>query len=142
MPLHVWSSVQAFDYDAATHVLTVHLAERTVVPPKDFVIISEHPRVPAQVEVPAKGSTTLNIAVPGSVRRLTPGKGLNRSFEEDPVGQIDRIDINMQHGTEPIASRPGEDPAKFRERLRAHGDVVQTSITPTGETKDISHGKY
>jgi hypothetical protein len=134
--IYVWASVRAFDYDPATHVLSVHLEERTRELPKGIKVISEHPRTPTQVEVQPKSRATINVVLPGSVRRLTPGRGLNRSFEEDPVGPIDQVDINVQYGTERIDYQRGENPSHFRQRLRAHGDVVQAKITPTGEMKD------
>src|SRR5262245_5183336 len=66
VPLHVWTSVQGFDYDTATRVLTVHLAERTRVRPPGITVISEHPRTPQQIEVPPKGRATINLELPGS----------------------------------------------------------------------------
>ena len=54
--IYVWASVRAFDYDPATHVLSVHLEERTRELPKGIKVISEHPRTPTQVEGSAQES--------------------------------------------------------------------------------------
>jgi hypothetical protein len=130
-PLSVWAVCRARQYDASTHVLSVQLAEPPDTLPSNIKMISDHPRVPAQVTVAAKASATIKLQLPGSTRRLTPGQGLGRSFVDDPIGPIDRVDIVIQYATQPISAQAGEAPADFRKRLRAHGEVVRASIAPT-----------
>jgi hypothetical protein len=132
-PLHAWSSMRGYDYDESTHTLTVHLSDASRPEVPGFRIISHHPRPPVQVEVSPGGKGTLEVSIPGSVRRLTPGRGLGQSFEEVPIGQVDRVDINVQHATEPIAARSGESADQFQERLRTHGVVARVSVKPTAQ---------
>jgi hypothetical protein len=132
-PLFVWAECRARSYDASKHVLTVQLAEPVIERPPHIKIISDHPRVPTQVEVEAKSRTKIKLRLPGTVRRLTPGQGLGRSFVDEPVGPIDRVEIRLQYATEPIQNQPGEVSTDLRKRLKAHGDVLQASIEPIAE---------
>src|ERR1700729_3804155 len=63
-PLHVWESPRGYDYDAGTKVLTVHMSEQPLVLPPQIIMISDHPRAPRQVEVPAKGRSTISAQIP------------------------------------------------------------------------------
>jgi hypothetical protein len=130
-PLHVWTDCRARKYDASTHVLALELAELVRTLPPHIKMLSDHPRLPMQVAVNAKSRYTIKLQLPGTVRRLTPGQGLGRSFVDEPIGPIDRVEIAVQYATEPIQYQPREAPADFRKRLRAHGDIVRASITPT-----------
>ena len=50
VPLHVWSSRRAFDFNPATGVLRLDLAEPAEgQPPGMIKKISDHPRVPSQI---------------------------------------------------------------------------------------------
>jgi len=134
-PLHVWTQQRAYSYDASTHVLSVQLAEPEDTLPPNITMLSDHPRVPAQVVVNPKSSAKINLQVPSAIRRLTPGQGVGRSFVEEPIGQIDRVDLQIQHATQPVQYERGESGADFRKRLLAHGDVARATITPTTETQ-------
>ena len=93
-------------------------------------MISDHPRTPVQVVVDteaAPGLTCRFRQLSGAVFR----EGLGMSFLEEPIGQIDRVDLHVQYAGEPIALPVGESPAEHRKRLQAHGQVVRTTITPT-----------
>lgn len=132
-PLHVWSSRRAYDYDAATHVLSIYLTEHTPPLPPGIRMISDHPRTPTLVLVNAKSRGTLDVPVPLTIRRRVPGEGLGMHFVEEPIGQIDKVDLHIQYATEPLQDRPKEDPTEHHKRLQAHGQVVQATITPTGQ---------
>jgi hypothetical protein len=128
-PLHVWASRRDYGYDPATRVLTVYLAEPTRELPPYIKMISDHPRVPAQVVANPKSRATIKVPIPPKINR--PGPPGGPTWVEEPIGRIDHVDIHIQQGTEPIEYRRGENPADFRMRLRAHGGVVQGIITPT-----------
>lgn len=130
-PLHVWSSRRAYDYDAATHVLSIYLTEHTPPLPPGIKMISDHPRTPTLVVVDAKSRGTLEVPVPTSIRRRVPGTGLGMSFVEEPIRQIDRVELHIQYAAEPLQERPGESTVEHRKRLQAHGQVVQATITST-----------
>jgi hypothetical protein len=132
-PLHVWATRKGYNYDAATQVLSVQLAESTQELPPTIKMISNHPRIPTQVVVNAKSRTTIKVPVPATIRR--PGTGQGGAWVEEPIGQIARVDIQVQYAPEPIQYRPGENASDLRKRLREHGDVVQAVITPTTETE-------
>jgi len=130
-PLHVWASRRAYDYDATTHVLTLYLTEHTPELPPGIKMISNHPRTPTQVVIDAKGRTTIDVPVPAIIRRRVPGEGLGMSFVEEPIGQIDRVELHIQSADEPIEPLDKESPTEHRKRLREHGDVIRATITPT-----------
>jgi hypothetical protein len=134
-PIHVWASRRSYEYDAATHVLTLHLAETAENLPPGIQIISQHPRTPVQVAVNGKSRVRIKVPVPAVFRRRVPSRGLGMSFVEEPIRQIDRVVVHMQHANEPIKSRVGESPSEFRQRLKAHGDVVRAEIVPTADQK-------
>jgi hypothetical protein len=131
--LHVWSARRAFEYDATTHVLTLHLAEAEPKLPPDIVLISDHPRVPSQVTVEAGARATIDVPVPTTVRRRVPGEGLGMSFVEEPIRQIDQVALHVQFADVPFQQVVGESPSDHRDRLRAHGHVVRTTLKPTGK---------
>jgi hypothetical protein len=114
----------------------VQLAEPVVSLPPNIKMISNHVHTPRQAVVESKSRATIEVRVPASTRRLTPGQGLGRTWVEDPIGQIDRVEINIQYAATPAEYRVGEDPSDFRERLRAHGDVLTAEITPTIEKEN------
>ena len=130
-PLHVWASCKEYAYDPATQVLSVDLAEPTRQLPPHIRMISDHPRAPLQVVVNPKSRATIRVLVPAKVNR--PGPAGGPAWVEDPIGQIGRVQIRVQHATEPIHHRAGEPSPDFRQRMREHGVVVQAEITPTTE---------
>ncbi len=134
-PLYVWASRRAYDYDPATHVLTLYLTEHTPPLPPGIVLISNHPRMPDLVQVQANGSTTLDLSVPPVIRRLVPGTGLGTSFVEEPIDQIDRVELHIQSSTQPLEDLGQVSPEEHRERLLTHGQVTQKTIKPT-KTKE------
>ncbi len=134
-PLHVWASRRAYDYDTTTHVLTLYLTEHTPELPPGIKMISNHPRTPKQVVVNARSSATIDVPVPAVMRRRIPGQGFGMAFVEEPIVQIDRVDLHIQSASEPIPCLDKENPVEHRKRLRAHGDVIRATITPT-ETKE------
>jgi hypothetical protein len=135
-PLYVWASRRAYDYDATTHVLTLYLTEHTPELPPGIKMISDHPRTPIQVEVGANSRATMDVPVPAVIRRRVPGEGLGMSFVEEPIGQIDRVDLHIQSASEPVEYRVEESPSEHRKRLRAHGDVVQATVKPTEQKEN------
>ena len=135
-PLHVWGSWRSYEYDAESRVLTVYMTEHTPPLPPGITMISNHPRTPRQVMVPANGEATVTITVPASIRRRVPGAGLGMNFVEEPIGAVDCVEMHIQSSNEPVEpAKPGESPDLHRERLRQSGDVVRTTITPT-KTKE------
>lgn len=133
-PLFVWADCRGRKYEAATHTLSLQLAEPVITLPPHIKIISDHPRLPIQTPVEARSLGRIKLQIPGTVRRLTPGQGLGRSFVDDPIGPIDRVEIAIQYAPEAIQYQLGEAAPDFRARLRAHGDVVRATITPTAGT--------
>lgn len=127
-PLHVWASHRAYDYDPSSHVLTVHLTETALALPPNIVLISDHPRVPDQIELAANSRAKIRVRLPPFVRRSSPdGKG----WFEDPIGDVAKVDIGVQYANTPFESpHPGEFTAAYRARMQAHGDVTQARITP------------
>ncbi len=134
-PVHVWTSRRGYDFDASTRVLTLYLTDQTPDLPPGITMISDHPHTPEQVEVQANSKATIEVSVPATIRRRVPGEGFGMSFIEEPIEQIDRVDIHMQSAPEKVEYLADEKPAEFRKRLRARGDVVQATITPT-KTKE------
>ena len=131
-PLHVWASWRAYEYDAATHVLTVYLTDHTPTPP-GITLISKHPRTPAQVTVTPKGKLNIKVAIPSTIRRRTTGPGMGLHFVEEPIGQVDRVEFHVQFGTEALATIPHETPDQHRSRMLAQGDVVRATIPTTAQ---------
>ncbi|MGA2420374.1 MAG: hypothetical protein ABSG69_09835 [Candidatus Acidiferrum sp.] len=131
--LYVWTSRRSYSYNNLTNVLTVYLAEPEEQLPANIKMLSDHAHTPAQAAVDARSRVTIEVAVPASTRRFTPGKGLGQSFVEDPIGQIAQVEIHLQFAVVPIKSRVGENPSDYRKRLRAHGEVVTAEVTPTIE---------
>ena len=130
-PLYVWATRQHYEYDPDTKVLSLWLTERTPPLPPGIRMISDHPRTPAQVEVGAQGRAVIDVPVPHVIRRRIPdGGGLGMSFTEERISQIDRVDLHVQYADAPLPTPEGMDPARHRQRLLGHGDVVSESITP------------
>jgi hypothetical protein len=129
--LYVWASLRGYDYDSATDVLTVYLTDHKPDPPPGIVIISQHPRTPVQVVVEPGRQAAIQVLVPAVIRRRVPGTGLGMSFVEEPIGPVERIDLHVQYANAPLQSRAGETPDEHRQRLLAHGQVMQATITPT-----------
>jgi hypothetical protein len=134
-PLHVWASRRAYDYDASTHVLSIHLAETPPALPPGIQMLSDHPRTPVQVAVNPKSRATIKVPIPATIRRRVPGAGLGMSFVEEPIGQIDKVDLQVQYADEPARHIPKESPIQHRKRLMKHGQVAVATITPTKPTK-------
>jgi hypothetical protein len=131
--LHVWSSWRAYEYDAATHVLTVYLTEHTPPVPQGIKLISNHPRTPGQVQVAAKGKVTLKVDIPATIRRRTPSPGLGMTFVEEAIDPVDQVTFHIQYAYEPIVIGANDTPEQHRAHMRERGDVVQATITPTGQ---------
>lgn len=131
-PLFVWASHRGYDYDPATKVLALHLAEMPRSLPPNIKMISDHPRAPAQVEVAPTGRVKVRVRFPAHVRRArTRGEG-QAGWHEDPIGEIKHVDVDVQYGSEPVGRvRQHESAAEFRARMLAHGHVVHARITPT-----------
>lgn len=123
----VWSTRRAYDYDADSRVLTLYMTEHTPPPPPGIKMISNHPRTPRLVTVPPKGRATLEIPVPGVIRKRTPGKGLGMSFVEVPITSVDRVELHLQYGPPLRAAEKDEGPDKHRARLLSHGDVLHST---------------
>ena len=127
-PLYAWSSERGYEYDRASKVLTLHLSEQPRVLPPGVIMISDHPRKPAQVEVPPNSRISVTVQVPAFVRRAAEG---GTGWVEEPIGEIVRVDVDLQYGTAPIENaRPHETSEQFRLRMRESGDVVQAKLTP------------
>ena len=129
-PLHVWTTRRAYEYDAATHQLTLYLTEHTPPLPPGIEMISNHPRTPQVVEVAGKGHATLELAIPALIRRRIPGEGRGMSFVEEQIGQVAKVVLHIQSATEPPPDLAKADPAEHRQRLRDHGGVLQVTVTP------------
>lgn len=130
---YVWVSRRAFEYDPDTHELTLYFTEQTPPPPPGIELISKHPRIPEQVEVPAGSNATVDLEIPAVARRRVPGEGLGMSFVEEPIDQIDQVHLHLQVTDERVTSLPGESPAEHSERLRSLGNVINVTITPTSQ---------
>ena len=134
VPLHVWASRRAYDFDASTHVLTIYLTEHIPPLPPGIELISNHPRTPVLVVVNPKSRIKIKVQVPAVFRRRVAGTAQGKGFVEEPIKQIERVDLHIQHATEPIKSRVGESPAKFRERLRGHGSIARANVALGAES--------
>jgi hypothetical protein len=129
--LYVWASRRAYDYDASSHVLSIYLTEHTPDPPPDIEMISDHPRTPVQIMIEAGGRVTIDVPVPKTIRRRVPREGLGMTFVEEPIEQIERVDLQVQFAYELFHDLVQESPAEHRKRLKAHGKVARATITPT-----------
>lgn len=129
-PQHVWASRRGYDYDPDTRLLTVQLAEPDIDLPPGITLISDHPRVPRQVIIEPGGRATLDVPVPTTVRRSTASQGLGSAFTEEPIEGIDQVQVTLQYADVPFQQIVEEPPAAHRRRMRAHGHVVRTTITP------------
>jgi hypothetical protein len=132
-PLHVWATPKSHAYDAATHVLSVGLAEPTQELRPHIKMLSDHPRSPTLVVVNAGSRVKIKVDAPATFRGRSSVEGL--AWEDKPIGQIARVDLRVQYAPAAIQYRSGESASDFRTRLRQHGDVVQAVITPTTETE-------
>lgn len=132
--LYVWSSDQGYSYDQSAHMLAVHLAEVPRNLPPGIKLLSDHPRLPPQVEVGPKSRVNLKVQIPAFTRPVVGGR-----WREEPIGQIDRVDIDIQYGLEPVRPpRAGEGGSEFRNRLLAYGAVVRAEITPTTDASSAN----
>lgn len=136
VPVHVWSARQAYDFDAATGVLTLYLAEPDRALPPAIKVISDHPRVPSQIIVEPGGNATIDVPVPTSVRRRTPATGLGMSFTEEPIANIRKSTVRIQYAEVPFQHIIGESASDARERLQAHGGVVEKTVSPVVEGRE------
>jgi hypothetical protein len=129
-PMHVWASRRHYDYDSATHVLSIWMTDNVPEPPPGIQMVSDHPRTPEQVEVAPNGSATIQVTIPDVIRKRRPGTGLGMSFTEQPIGRIDHVELHVQYGEEPAPNLGVGDPARHRQALREHGDVVHATLAP------------
>ncbi|MBA5605223.1 hypothetical protein H3H36_07620 [Duganella sp. FT3S] len=132
VPLHVWTSRRAYEYDAASGVLTLYLTERTPALPDTIKMISDHPRTPSQVEVPPHSRATLELGVPAVIRRRVPAKGLGMAFVEQAITRIDQVELHIQFADTPFDKPAGATPEEHRQRLRTQGELARATISPTG----------
>lgn len=132
-PLHIWASRRAYTYDSGTKTLTVYLAEPDFALPPDIILISDHPRAPMQTVVSPGETATIEIPVPTTIRRRTPGEGLGMSFVEEAIDEVRSVELHVQYDDVPFQHVVGEDPSEQRARLRAHGRVVEATVTPAEE---------
>jgi hypothetical protein len=120
-----WASPRDYDYDPASKVLTVRLAEKPLQLPPGIIMISDHPRVPLQIKVPANGRAQIQVNIPAFIRRPAPEGG----WFEDPIGEIDRVEVEVQHARQPVEPvKPHETGAQVRARLREKGEVTRATI--------------
>jgi hypothetical protein len=130
-PLHVWATRRHYEYNPETRVLSVYLTDDIPPPPPGIEIVSNHPRTPHTVEVNPGGSATVQVPVPSVYRRRVPGEGLGQHFVEERIEQVDRVELHIQASPEPVKYSPGEHPEEHRKRMKAQGQVVHTTVTPT-----------
>lgn len=126
--LHVWASHRGYEYDPASRLLTLHLAERPLVVPQNVIVISQHPRAPDQIEVGGKSRVKIRLRVPPFIRRRAQD---GRGWIEDPIGTVDHVDVRVQYALQPF-DKPAEHETEneYRARAQTHGNVVQERITP------------
>jgi hypothetical protein len=134
--LYVWTNRLAYDYDVSKHVLFVYLSQPEDNLPPNIEMLSDHPRTPSQSVVDPKSRVTIEVRVPAFTRRMAYGRGPGNTLAEDPIGQIDRVEVHVQYGTSRIQYRIGEHAADFRKRLMAHGAVVTAQVAPTIEKEN------
>jgi hypothetical protein len=130
-PLHVWSSRRAYDYDSATNILSLHLAEPANDLPPGITIVSQHPRVPAQVVIEPGSKASIDVPVPTIIRRRTEGEGLGMSFVEEQIEPIKQVELHVQYSDVPFQHVVDESPESRRQRLLAHGTVIRATLAPT-----------
>ena len=128
-PLHVWSDRRGYDFDVATGVLSLQLAEPSEELPPGIEMISDHPRAPSQVIIEPGAEATIDVPVPTTVRHRTPGEGMGMSFAEESIDRIRRIEISIQYADVPFQAIIGESPADMRVRLREHGAVARKTVS-------------
>lgn len=133
-PLHVWSNVRAYEYDASKKKLTVHLTQYEPQVPPEIRLLSHHPQVPQQAVVDPGARRTLNLRVPAVIRRRVPGEGMGMHFVEEAIGPVDEIEVRIQYSPEPVTAPPGENPDDLQKRLRDAGESVQ-SVIRVGRSK-------
>jgi hypothetical protein len=129
MPLYVWASARGYEYDAQSKVLTLHLSEQPPASRPGIIIISQHPRAPAQVEVAPGSRTEVQVKIPPVTRRAaSDGQG----WVEDPIGEVARVDVDVQYAPTPLQpAEPHESANAFRARMLQHGQVVQARLRPS-----------
>jgi hypothetical protein len=128
-PLFVWASPRGYDYDAQSKVLTLHLSEQPPAARPGIIIISQHPRAPAQVEVAPGSRAQVKVEIPPVTRSAAPdGQG----WVEHPIGEVTRVDVDVQHAPAPFKpTEEHEDAEAFRARMLQHGQVVQARLRPS-----------
>lgn len=142
VPLHVWSSRRAFDFNPATGVLRLDLAEPAEgQPPGMIKKISDHPRVPSQIIAAPREKATIDVPVPTSVRHLVPPGGVGMAVVEEPIEGVREIKLRIQYADVPFQRIVGESPRELRERLRAHGSVARKTVLITRREKDNGLGQ-
>lgn len=128
-PLHVWASARGYDYDAQSKILTLHLSEQPLAPPPGIIIISQHPRIPAQVEVAPGTRVRLPVEIPAVVRHAAAdGQG----WVEEPIGDVAHVQVDVQYAPKPIEpASKRETPAEFSARMQAHGEITSAKLKPS-----------
>ena len=134
-PLHVLTSRRSYDYDPTTRVLTLQLADKPFETPPGIELVSKHPRVPTQVVVDQGASRTIEVPVPTTIRRRVPGSGAGMSFVEEPITDVDHVEVEVQFSDVPFQRIVKEDPDEHQRRLAEHGSVVRETLKPTSSPR-------
>jgi len=134
-PMHVWSSVRAYEYDPSKKKLTLHLAQYEPQLPPEIRLLSHHPQVPNQVVLEPGARRTLDVRVPAVIRRRVPGEGVGMHFVEEAIGPVEEIEVKVQYSPEPVTASPGENPEALQKRLRETGESVQSVVRVTGSKR-------
>jgi hypothetical protein len=129
---HVWSSLRAFDYDAESRTLRLALADEPVERPVE--IISEHPRTPHQIVVEPGATATISVPVPTVIKRLPDQRrGLGAGLAQEPLGEIDQVDVTVAYADTPYQPRSALSPREIREQLIAWGNRAHAQMKPSTE---------
>jgi len=101
--MHVWTSRRAYDYNAATRLLTVYLTERPPLTRDAPAIQTSQSFRSAHVAIPPKGRATIDVVIPPTIRRLAPSAGPGIVIVEEPIGAIDHVELHVQSTTHPLS---------------------------------------
>ena len=130
-PVSVWTSRRAYDYEPDDGVLSLRIAEPSDPSPDDIVVVSDHPRVADHDLIAPKQQTTINVSVPTTVRRRIAGTGLGMHYTEQPIGDVNKIDVHLQYAD---ASRHRKSGVRTMNITDEHDDegggIVHAVIVP------------
>ena len=129
--LCVWTTPRALTYDAGTRTLSVRFAENPDGLGDDVRVISTHPRVPTEAWLDPGEETRLQVRIPPVLQVIdlgAQGPGLGLTATQVPVGEIDRITVDVATSDVSFAEVTDLPVEEMVPQLRARSRITTTTV--------------